>query len=96
MPIKNCLLLKCRWAQLQFLITASVKRKHLNHPVCIQVVCELVYVTSRYSHYVSVFHTSGEYVTNFGERHLYQPEGIAVDEDGYVYVSNIRRCVVVF
>ena len=72
------------------------KKATLNHPMCIQVVGELVYVTRYNGHCVSVFHTSGEYITNFGEGHLYQPEGIAVDEDGYVYVSNNRSCVVVF
>ena len=72
------------------------KKETLNHPIGICVIGELAYVTSRYSHYVSVFHTSGEYVNQFGDGHLCYPEGIAVDEDGYVYVSHNGSCVVVF
>ena len=72
------------------------KKETLNHPIGICVIGDLAYVTSRYSHYVSVFHTSGEYVTKFGEGHLHCLEDIAVDEDGYVYVSHNGGCVVVF
>ena len=35
---------------------------------------------------MSVFKTSGEFVTSFGQ--FSSPTGIAVDDDGFVYVCN--------
>ena len=35
---------------------------------------------------MSVFKTSGEFVTSFGQ--LSDPGGIVIDDDGFVYVSN--------
>ena len=36
---------------------------------------------------MSVFATSGEFVAQVGKGYLQKPEGIAIDEDGYVYMS---------
>ena len=38
---------------------------------------------------VSVFKTSGEFVTSFGQ--FSNPNGIVIDDDGFVYVSNSKR-----
>ena len=35
---------------------------------------------------MSVFKTSGEFVTSFGQ--FSKPIGIVIDDDGFVYVSN--------
>ena len=35
---------------------------------------------------MSVFKTSGEFVTSFGQFHI--PGGIVIDDDDFVYVSN--------
>ena len=35
---------------------------------------------------MSVFKTSGEFVTSFGQ--FSDPRGIVIDDDGFVYVSN--------
>ena len=35
---------------------------------------------------MSVFKTSGEFVTSFGQ--FSNPAGIVIDDDGFVYVSN--------
>ena len=46
---------------------------------------QFVYMTELGSRCVSVFNTSGEFVTSFGQ--FFNPFGIAIDEDGFVYVS---------
>ena len=38
---------------------------------------------------MSVFKTSGEFVTSFGQFSF--PAGIVIDDDGFVYVSNYER-----
>ena len=47
---------------------------------------QLVYVCDNGDNCVSVFQTSGEFVTSFGQ--FSNPRGIVVDDDGFVYVSN--------
>ena len=41
---------------------------------------------------VSVFYTSGEFITSFGRRgsggELSQPRGITIDQDGFLYVCD--------
>ena len=68
----------------------------LDYPICIEVIGELLYVTDMFTNRVSVFHTSGELCTTFGEGYLSRPEGLAIDEDGFVYVSCSRSKVLVF
>ena len=72
------------------------KPGQLNMPVSLQIAGDLLYVTECGNNRVSVFRTSGEFVTTFGEGHLFQPEGIAIDEDGYVYVTSHNENVLVF
>ena len=64
----------------------------LNRPVCIKVTGELLYVTERYNDRVSIFHTSGVLHATFGEGYLQEPEGLTIDEDGFVYVSSPTSC----
>ena len=54
---------------------------------------DYVYATEWATHYVSVFHTSGKCVGSFGKRGsgrggLKYPRGIAVDQDGFVFVCD--------
>ena len=59
--------------------------EQLNHPCGISVSSDqFVYVCENKC--VSVFKTSGEFVTSFGQ--FIDPRGIAVDDDGFVYVSD--------
>ena len=49
------------------------------------------------NHRVSVFHTSGEFVYSFGKRgydsgELWYPRGLALDQDGFVFVCDHRNC----
>ena len=72
------------------------KPDELNEPISLQIAGDLLYVTELKNNRVSVFRTSGEFVATFGEGHLFQPEGIAIDEDGYVYVTSHHKNVLVF
>ena len=66
----------------QFLPTFSI-----NLPCGIAVSSDqFVYVCDNKNKCVSVFKTSGECVTSFGQ--FNHPVGIVIDDDGFVYVSN--------
>ena len=47
---------------------------------------QLVYICDHWNECVSVFKASGEFVTSFGQ--FSYPGGIAIDDDGFVYVNN--------
>ena len=68
----------------------------LNKPICIHASGQLLYITEPTNNRVSVFHTSGQFITTFGEDYLNEPEGITIDEDGFVYVTSHKRNVLVF
>ena len=73
----------------QFLSTFCEKgtaSKKLDKPIgiCFDACSDFVFVSEWDVGCVSVFKPSGEFVTSFGE--LNKPPGIAVDEDGFVYV----------
>ena len=55
-----------------------------------------IYVTEYQRNGVTVFNKTGEYITSFGQEHLINPEGIAIDSDGYVYVTSNMKIIVVF
>ena len=66
-------------------------------PSWIHVDGKFVYVTDYRSRYVSVFNVSGKFIHRFGADILGHPEGIVVDEDGFVYVADSdKRMVFVF
>ena len=68
----------------------------LKHPACIQVRGQLLYITEEMNNRVSVFRTSGQFVTTFGEDYLQEPDGLTIDEDGFVYVTSHTSKVLVF
>jgi len=68
----------------------------LHKPVGIQVRGQLLYITEMMNNRVSVFRTSGQFVTTFGEDYLQEPEGLTIDEDGFVYVTSHESAVLVF
>ena len=72
----------------QFLYAISKKgaaSEHLGGPRCVCVDDQFVYVCDCENKCVSVFKTSGEFVTSFGQFSC--PAGIALD-DGFVHVSD--------
>ena len=74
----------------QFLSTFSKKgaaSEQLRYPCGICVGSDqLIYVCGEEDRCVSVFKTSGEFVTSFGQ--FCRPRGIVIDDDGFVYVSD--------
>ena len=70
--------------------------KSFTRPVSLVIFKELLYVTEFEGHCVSVLSTTGDYIAHFGGGHLQNPEGIAIDEDGFVYVTSRHSKVVVF
>ena len=65
-------------------------QEYLSRPRCICVNSDgFIFVTlCGKSTHVSVYHPNGDTVTSFGWRILRNPTGIAVDEDGFVYVCD--------
>ena len=49
---------------------------------------KLLLLTDSINHCVHVFMTEGTHVASFGDDYLSRPEGIVVDDDGFVYVSD--------
>lgn len=65
-------------------------------PASVALHKNVVYVTDANNRRVSVFKTTGEYVTVFGGKILLRPECIAIDENGYIHVTDCRSRIVTF
>ena len=64
---------------------AASKQLNIPYGICVGSD-QFVYVCNGGNRRVSVFKTSGEFVTSFGEFSF--PAGIVIDDDGFVYVSD--------
>ena len=62
--------------------------KMLRRPWNVCVAYQYVYVTHSSIHTIVVFTTEGDYVTSFGD---YCSYGACVDQDGFVYVTDIKN-----
>jgi DNA-binding beta-propeller fold protein YncE len=71
-------------------------RDYTFRPVSLLVHDEKLYVTDSINHNVWVMNTSGETIATFGEGILRSPEGIAMDKDGFVYVTSHYSKIFVF
>lgn len=76
--------------------TLGCKLQLFYRPVSIHIVDGLAFVTDCVRNCVQVITTSDEYVTTFGDRYLSQPEGITIDQDGFVYVTSHMNQIIVF
>ncbi len=65
-------------------------------PLSVAIHRDMVYVTDSESKHVSVFKTTGIFVAKFGSGSLAHPESIAVDDNGFVYVTDSRSKIVKF
>ena len=61
---------------------------------CGVCVTGFVYVADRDNKCVSVFTKDGQFVTSFGNGHITDLYGVAVDSDGFVYVCSGRSVVI--
>ena len=85
--------------QERYLRTIGQKRfgsKELVSPINMHISEDQLFVTEHEKSHVTVFKTSGELWTTFGNHVLSNPEGIEVDKDGYVYVTSDYNKIVVF
>ena len=56
-----------------------------------------MYITDYGHHEVRVIDTeSREFISKFGSGYLYKPEGITIDQDGFVYVTSHSSKIVIF
>ena len=92
---RNCILVLSPAGKLLF-VTQIVCENPLFYPVSLVFYRELMYITELGGHRVSVITPSGELVARFGEGYLEKPEGIAIDEDGYVYVTSDKSKILMF
>ena len=56
----------------------------------------MIYITDKQNGRISVFNLSGHFVATFGNN-LFHPEAIAIDDDGYVYVTKKKiHCSILY
>ena len=72
------------------------QRQYPHNPQKIKIFKGYIYTTEYHMNSVCVFTLAGNFVTTFGQGHITHPEGIAINEDGYVYVSSNKETIVVF
>ena len=65
-------------------------------PLSILIRNNQLYITDQLNDCILVTTLSGEIVAMVGRGYLSNPEGITIDEDGYVYVTSHRSKIVVF
>ena len=70
--------------------------EELDRPVGIAIKGNYMYIVDLGNKHILVFTTQGDFVTMFGSEVLHRPECIAIDRDGYVYVSDDRAQIYVF
>ena len=73
-----------------------IRHKKLNGPLNMCIINDLLFVTDLQKGRIVVLKTSGEFVTTIGDGTLDYPEGIQVDQDGYVYVTSHKSKVIVY
>ena len=72
------------------------KGGELYHPISVAVHNKMVYVADRVTKGISVFQTTGEFLTVFGKGALSHPQSIAIDEQGYIHITDDKCRVVSF
>ena len=72
------------------------QRQYPHNPQKIKIFKGYIYTTEYYMNSVCVFTLAGNFVTTFGQGHITHPEGMAINQDGYVYVSSNKESIVVF
>ena len=66
-------------------------------PVSLFIHGNHMYVTDDGHHEVGIIDTeSREFISKFGSEYLYNPEGITIDRDGFVYVTSHFSKIVIF
>ena len=74
----------------------NIEHKNLGTPTGLLIHYDHIYVTDYHNRRVTVMTQAGEFVTIFGSEHVKFPEGIAIDENGFLYVTSDHSKIVVF
>ena len=74
----------------------NIEHKNLSSPTGLLIHNDHIYVTDYHNHKVMVMTLSGDVVVIIGSEHLKFPEGITMDEDGFLYVTSDHSNIVVF
>ena len=72
-------------------INKQYQYPHIPHKI--EIFKGYVYTTE---YQKNLFTVAGDIVTTFGKEHLTHPEGIAIDKEGYVYITSNKERTVVF
>ena len=78
------------------LYTIDLKHQNLCNPVGLLIHYDHIYTTDYHNDRVLVMKLSGDIVTTFGKEYLKFPEGITVDEDGFLYITSDHSKIIVF
>ena len=68
----------------------------MEHPITVHVLNDHLYVTQGNKGCVTVIRTTGHFIASFGIGHLQFPEGLEIDDDGFVYVTSHQSNILVF
>ena len=71
-------------------------REYPHMPYKMSIFKGHIFTTEYQANSVCVFTLSGDFVTTFGHDYITHPEGIAIDNDGFVYVTSNKEKIVVF
>jgi len=70
--------------------------KKLSSPTGADIYNKHIYVTDAGRKNVSVYTLTGEFVATLGDKDNIKPEYIAIDDDGFIYVTNDRKGLVFY
>ena len=65
-------------------------------PITVHFFNNHLYITQSHQHCVTVMTTTGDHVASFGTGYLQNPEGLVIDEDGFVYATSHYQKIIVF
>ena len=74
----------------------STGQGELDNPVSAAIYRNMIYITDMGNRRISVFKLTGEFVTTFGKGFLTRPICIAIDDNGYIHVSDDNSRLVTF
>ena len=74
----------------------TIKHQNFCSPMGLLIYDDHIYTTDYRNHRVLVMKLSGDIVTTFGNEYLKFPEGITVDEDGFLYITSDHSKIIAF
>lgn len=74
----------------------GTKEGYLRHPCSAAIQRDLIYITDRINRRIAVYKITGEFVATFGEGTMSLPECIAIDDEGYIHVTDHRSKLITF